>query len=143
MFTTGLVSGILAIVATIAGPGTPTPETTIPPVVWELVSIAESGKPAVEIADPSRYTLQFLADGNLAARVDCNRGRAGYTAAGGVLSLTGLATTRMLCALDSQDAPFMRVLQDVTAYQLDPRGYLVLSGETGELQLRPAPTAAF
>ena len=43
------------------------------------------------IADPSRYTVQFLPEGRLLARLDCNQGRGGYTAAEGVLTLTPLA----------------------------------------------------
>jgi heat shock protein HslJ len=118
---------------------TPTPsDSAIPAVVWELVEYAESGGEPVAIDDPMRYTLQFLAEGELLARVDCNQGQSGYTAADGVLTVTPMATTRMACAPGSQDTVFLRLLLATTAYEFDADGLLRLSGDMGELHLRPA-----
>ena len=53
-----LIPGLLAV------PATPTPVASgIPPVVWELVSFTEPTSAPVTIADPTRYTVQFLPDG--------------------------------------------------------------------------------
>ena len=90
------------------------------------------------IADPTRYTLQFLAEGELLAGVDCNPGHGGYTAADGVLTVTPMATTRMACAPGSHDTVFLSLLLAATAFRFDADGRLRLSGDMGELHLRPA-----
>ena len=118
---------------------TPTPsDAAIPPVVWELVEYTERGGEPVAIDDPTRYTLQFLAEGELLARVDCNQGHGGYTAADGVLTVTPMATTRMACPPGSVDTVFLRLLLAATAFGFDADGRLRLRGDMGELHLRPA-----
>jgi para-nitrobenzyl esterase len=117
-------------------------ETAIPPVVWELVELTELGGAPVAIADPSRYRLQFLPEGELIARLDCNRGRGSYIAADGVLTVTPLAITRMLCPPDSHDATFRRLLHATTSYGFDADGFLLLSGDEGVLRLRPGAAEA-
>lgn len=113
----------------------------IPPVVWQLVGFMETDGAPVEIADPSRYTLQFLPAGRVAARVDCNQGSGGYTAADGVLTLTPMAVTLKLCFGESQAAPFQRLLAKATSYRFDPEeGFLLLRGDAGVLRLQPALT---
>ena len=94
------------------------------------------------IADPSRYTVQFLPDGRLLARLDCNHGRGGYTAAEGVLALTPLARRpRMRCPPDSAATRFQTILARARRrMRSTPDGLLLLRGDTGSLQLRPVLT---
>ena len=89
------------------------------------------------IDDPTRYTLQFLAEGELLARVDCNQGHGGYTAADGVLTVTPMATTRMACRAGVADTVFLRLLLAATAYEFDADGRLRLRGGHGGAA--PAP----
>ena len=128
-----LIPGLLAVLAT------PTPvAATIPPVVWELVSFTEPTSAPVTIADPTRYTVQFLPEGELRARLDCNQGRGGYTAADGVLTLTPLALTTAICPPDSSATTVQRLLARATSYRFDPEvGGLLLRGEDGVVQLQP------
>ncbi len=128
-----LLPGLLAAQATAV------PEATgIPPLIWELVSFTEPTSAPVTIADPTRYTVQFLPAGDLRVRLDCNQGRGGYTAADGVLTLTPLALTTALCPPDSSDTTVQRLLAQATAYRFDPEvGGLLLRGEDGVLQLQP------
>jgi heat shock protein HslJ len=120
---------------------TPTPaEPAIPPLVWELVAWTGADGAKTEIQDPSRYTVQFLPDGQLLAKFDCNQGGGGYTASEGQLELTPMRTTLMLCEPDSQGKTFQVILQSATSYELDPDGFLLLRGDKGELRLRPALT---
>jgi heat shock protein HslJ len=37
----------------------------------------------ISVSDPDRYTIRFLADGQLQARFDCNRGGGSYTISAG------------------------------------------------------------
>ena len=130
-----LLPGLLAVLAT------PTPvAATIPPVVWELVSFTEPTSAPVTIADPTLYTVQFLPDGELVARLDCNHGRGGYTASQGRLALTALRATRMRCPSASAAMRFQTILQGATSYAFDPDGLLLLHGDTGSLRLRPVLT---
>ena len=101
-------------------------------MIWQLVGFTETNAGPVTIADPSRYTVQFLPEGLLLARFDCNQGRGGYTAADGVLTLTPMAVTTAMCPPDSQDLAFQRLLGQATGYRFDPEvGHLVLRGEAG------------
>jgi heat shock protein HslJ len=104
-------------------------EIAIPPVIWEMVSFTESQRAPVTIPDPWRYTVQFLPEGRLLARLDCNQGSGGYTAAAGVLTLTPLAVTAAMCPPDSADTTFQRLLTQATSYRFDPEvGALLLRG---------------
>jgi len=66
--------------------------------IWELVQFQSSdGKTLIPI-DKSRYQLVFQADGNIAVRVDCNRGRGTWkSAARNQLEFGPLALTKMGC----------------------------------------------
>jgi heat shock protein HslJ len=117
-----------------------TADVSIPPVVWELVGYAATDASPMEVAEPARYTLQFLPEGRLVARLDCNQGSGGYTPADGVLTLTPMAATLKLCLPNSQVNDFGRLLHATTSYRFDPDGHLLLRGEDGVLRLQPALT---
>jgi heat shock protein HslJ len=118
-------------------PATPTAtETSIPPVVWELVSLTAANGFHADIEDSSRYTVQFLPDGRLTAKLDCNQGSGGFTATDGVLEIEQMISTLALCDADSNGHNFQFVLQGATKYAFDPDGFLLLSGEEGDLKLR-------
>jgi heat shock protein HslJ len=103
--------------------------TAIPPVIWELVSFSEPDRVPVTITDPSLYTVQFLPDGRLLARLDCHHGRGRYTAAAGTLALWPLAVTAASCPPDSEDITFQHLLAQATSYRFDPEvGALLLRG---------------
>jgi heat shock protein HslJ len=135
------LASLLLIPSVVAGPATPTATASgIPPVIWEMVSFSEMDNVPVTIADPARYTVQFLPDGRLLTRLDCNHGRGGYTASAGVLALTPLAVTKATCPPDSEDTRFQTILESATSYAFDPDGLLLLNGGKGSLHLRPALT---
>ena len=135
------LASLLLVPSMVVGPATPTATASgIPPVIWELVSFSEPESGPVTIADPSRYTVQFLPEGRLLARLDCNQGSAGYTAAAGVLTLTPLAVTTAICPPDSEDPRVQTILESATSYAFDPDGLLLLHGDNGSLHLRPALT---
>lgn len=135
----GLIAALLLpLGAVFAQPATDPAQPPIPPIVWELVEYTEAGGPSIPIADPSRYTLQFLADGVLVAGLDCNHGGGSYTAANGVISVSPLMSTLIGCPSDSQVEPFVRLLEAAATYQIDADGLLVLHGPEGELRLRPS-----
>jgi heat shock protein HslJ len=143
MLTTGAEILLFFVFAFPAAQATPTaPGPGIPPHVWQLVALTGTDGVAVAIDDPTRYTVQFLPEGRLAAKLDCNRGGAGFTAADGVLEVSVMATTLALCEPGSHGETFGRILQYATSYEIDADGYLWLRGDEGVLQLRPAFSAA-
>jgi heat shock protein HslJ len=130
---------LLLLPSLVAGPATPTATTSgIPPVIWELVRFRERDRVPVTITEPSRYTVQFLPAGRLLARLDCHHGRGSYTAAAGVLALTPLMLTTAVCSPDAADPRVQTILARATSYAFDPDGGLLLHGDHGSLQLRPA-----
>ena len=86
-------------------------------VEWQLVSIQPTGQPAVTVADPTRYTVRFGADGSVSARVDCNRCAGRYQVDGPALTINPvLACTRAACALPSLESQFTEALTSVSSY---------------------------
>jgi heat shock protein HslJ len=141
------VAGIALLAALLAATplaqATPTPpgDAEIPPVVWEMVTFAEADADPVDVAEPERYTVQFLHEGELAIGADCNSGGATYTAEDGTLEISPIRTTLMGCPPDSQADPFLILLESATTFAFDDEGLLVLSGPEGTLSLRPSLTA--
>src|SRR4051812_7774467 len=92
----------LALFIAPVAPGTPTAtESSIPPVVWELVSLTGANGFHADIEDSSRYTLQFLPEGRMAAKLDCNQGSAGFSASDGTIEIGQMMSTLALCDADS------------------------------------------
>ena len=106
--------------------------------LWQLVTLTGTDGVAVAIDDPTRYTVQFLPEGRLTAKLDCNQGSAGFTASEGVLEVSVMAATLALCEPGSHGDTFGRILQYATSYDIDADGILWLRGDEGVLQLRPA-----
>lgn len=87
--------------------------------VWGWTRTEYGNDTVVEAADPSRYTLTFEGDDNLAVLLDCNRGRGTYTLDGSSLSFGPIASTRMACPGDSQADRFAQDLENVVSFVLD------------------------
>jgi heat shock protein HslJ len=69
-----------------------------------------AGTQALAVADPSRYTITFAADGTASIKADCNMVTAQYTVAGQALTIIPGASTMALCPEDSQDQVFVQQL---------------------------------
>jgi len=84
--------------------------------------------------DPSKYTLEFLADGALLVQADCNRGRGTYRLVGKLLLLESIVTTLMGCPPGSLDTKFLEQVNSVDGYRRE--------GANLVLTLRVAPGLA-
>ena len=104
----------------------------IPPLVWQLTVFPGAG--AIE---PGRYTVQFVPDGTVAIRADCNWVLGTWSGGNGVLDITVTQTTVAGCPSDSLEEPFVQALDAATAYALDATMGLTLTGPTGEMRLSP------
>lgn len=106
---------------------------------WQETQFATRGRVAPDA--PERYTLEFLVDGRVQLRADCNRGSARYEAAAHRrLMLAPAATTKIGCPPGSQDGEFLRQLVQVDAYRF-AEGNLVLTLKVDAGSMRFVPLA--
>jgi heat shock protein HslJ len=109
-----------------------TSAAAIPPIVWNLIAFPGVG----QINEPGRYTVQFLQDGQVSARADCNWVAGLWTVSGGALDVTITQSTLAGCPEDSLEQPFTMALHEATSYTLD--GFLLtVSGPSGTMQFAP------
>lgn len=84
---------------------------------WELVRIQSMDDRSWSPEDPSRYTLTFEPDGTAYMRLDCNRGRAGWSSEQpGRLEFGLLASTRALCQDDGLSERYAMQFEWVRSY---------------------------
>lgn len=116
---------------------TPAPtRSIIPPIVWQAIAITDRAGATTEIADPDRYTAQFLPDGALLIKADCNRGRSTYEIVDGKLTVQPGISTLALCPPQSHDLAFKAALSGATGFAFDDEGLLLLTGSDGDLTLQ-------
>jgi para-nitrobenzyl esterase len=69
---------------------------------WQLVRFVGGDDRVLTPDDPSKYTIEFGADGRVGVRLDCNRGGATWKVTpAGQLELGPLALTRAACPAES------------------------------------------
>jgi heat shock protein HslJ len=113
----------------------PPPETpmAIPPLVWQLTAFPGIAAPI----EPGSYTVQFVPDGTVAIRADCNWVLGTWTGGNGVIDITVTQTTVAGCPADSLEEPFVQALDLATTYGLDATMGLTLIGPAGEMGFSP------
>ncbi len=84
-------------------------------VVWQWHGTT-TPKEEIKVNDPSRYTIQFNADGTAKIKNDCNNVLATYTTDGQKITLKLGPTTLMACPPDTQDALFAQQLSAASIY---------------------------
>lgn len=106
---------------------------------WQLAEIHTSGS-TTTLTPPlqARHSLAFGPDGVLTMQLDCNRGRATWTAGkprngAGALTIGPVASTRMLCPEPSFGSQLASLAEAKTyALTMDRRELVI---ETGSLRL--------
>lgn len=94
----------------------------------------------INAAQPENYTLDFLSDGKVNVRADCNTGSGSYKALAGNLTFSGIVTTLMGCSPGSQDRKFLDGLNSARTFRIQGETMLVdLSAESGTMQFARAP----
>ncbi len=106
--------------------------------VWQLEMARYPNGDAVEIDEPSKYTLEFTNDGRLTLRADCNVGGGRYARSNDRLTLQMGRLTRAACPPDSWADNYLRDLAKVASYRLES-GQLYLDLNNGEGTLVFAP----
>ena len=96
---------------------------------WVVEDINRSG-----VIDNSRLTLVFGEDGRVSGSTNCNGLSGLYTADGGTITFTPLATTRRAClgeGLMMQERKYMSALGGEMAWTITADGALELTGDEG------------
>jgi heat shock protein HslJ len=98
---------------------------------WQLVQIHNADGTSVRPDDPSKYTLEFEADGSLVARLNCNRGHGTWKSTSpGQIELGVMAVTMAACLPPSLDTRMAKDLGAVHSYAIE-NGHLHLNLSTG------------
>jgi heat shock protein HslJ len=113
---------------------------------WRLVKIMSMDDSVHEPDDPSKYTLDFRADGTAAILADCNRGTGTWTSASAAqLQFGPIAATKALCPPGSLSEWYLAQFQWVRSYVME-NGHLYLAtmadGSIIELAPMELPLAA-
>ena len=91
-------------------------ETQLTNTVWQLEQIQYSDDKLLEPASVGDYTIEFMEDGQLSIRADCNRAMGSFTEAGGSLSIELGPTTLAACPPESIDQDYLQALQGASTY---------------------------
>jgi heat shock protein HslJ len=129
---------------------TPTPEPTPTPapppdarligVVWKWFEFANP-KDTTTVADPSRYTVEFMSDGTVSILADCNQASGRFTAHEGSISIVIGPMTMAMCPPGSLSDEFVRALGEVAIYSFAGEALLLdLPMDSGTLKLAANPT---
>jgi len=94
---------------------------------WQLVKFQGGDDTVLRPDDKSKYTLAFTEDGNVNARIDCNRGRGAWKSSGkGQLEFGPMAVTRAMCPPGSMHDHVVKQLPYIRSYVIKD-GHLLLS----------------
>ena len=109
---------------------------------WRLRSVTPRGGSTVTVSSdgPTRYSVRFEPDGDIALRVDCNGCGGHYQLDGASLTAGPFACTLVLCAGDGAGSEFVDVLDGRSSLEREGRR-LTVSSDRGravfELQAVP------
>jgi para-nitrobenzyl esterase len=106
---------------------------------WQLVVFRGGAGEVVKPDDGLKYTLAFDASGQVAARIDCNRGRGAWMSTGpGHIELGPLALTRAFCPPESLHDRIVRQWSSVRSYLIrDGHLFLGLIADGGVYEFAP------
>ncbi|MBX3012741.1 MAG: YbaY family lipoprotein [Caldilineaceae bacterium] len=124
-----------AVVGTDVPPPT---EAELTDILWQWQQSELSDGTVITVTDPTRYTLHFLADGNVQLQADCNRGQGSYAVTGESLTFMPIAVTLMACLPESQDSLFMQQISTVSTYQIDGDTLWLTLQEGGKMHFAAA-----
>ena len=112
--------------------GKPSSEANIKTGVWQLVAIQRSGAADTTVAPEPPYTIEFgAADGRVSGQAHCNRHTGQYELRqSGGITITGGASTRMMCFGESIADEFLKTLGTITRYETRD-GKLILFSSDG------------
>jgi para-nitrobenzyl esterase len=123
-----------------AKPAEQLPAPSLAGTSWQLVQFQGGDDTVLRPDDGSKYTLSFVGDGRLSARVDCNRGSGTWKSSEpGRLEFGPMAITRAFCPPPSLHDQILRQLPHVRSYVVrDGHLFLSLMADGGIFEFEPA-----
>jgi heat shock protein HslJ len=105
---------------------------TITNIIWKWEEFQEMNDNSIIVDDPELYTLEFLPDGQVNVKADCNNAGGTYAVDGSQLTIEITTTTMAMCPPDSLSEEYLRLLNDVVSYILeDGNLFLAIKFDTG------------
>jgi heat shock protein HslJ len=108
-------------------------------VVWRWEEFLEANGNAIIVPDPDSYTLEFLADGRVNIKADCNTVQGSYSVQGNQLTIELGPTTLAACPPGSLENEYLQTLQDVVSYMMDgDKLALAIKYDSGVMKFAPS-----
>ena len=111
--------------------------TTLPGIVgvtWKWEKLKGTDGRSIVVDQPEHYTVEFLVDGKVSIRADCNRGSGTYKVDESSLSVSIMVLTRAACPPESLSDGYVRDLNRVASYALqDGKLHLGLKDNSGTM----------
>jgi len=106
---------------------------------WQLVKFQGGDGTTLAPDDRTKYTIEFLSDGAVAMRIDCNRARGAWKSPGpSQLALGPLAVTRVLCPPGSLHDRIVKDVSYVRSYVIrNGHLFLALMADGGVYEFEP------
>jgi len=124
-------------------PSAASPSSGLAGTSWQLVKFESSDDTTLTPDDRAKYTIEFAADGELIARIDCNRGRGTWNTSGpSQLGFGPLALTRAQCAPGSLHDQIVKQWSNIRSYVIrDGHLFLALKADGGIYEFEPSPAS--
>jgi heat shock protein HslJ len=101
--------------------------TKLENTVWRWQS-SESATGKMTVEKPENYQLEFMTDGKIRVKADCNNGGGSYTTEDNNISFVRIFTTKKFCGEKSLDASFLRGLESARSFRVEGNN-LSIGGE--------------
>ncbi len=92
--------------------------------IWRWQS-SESAMGKTTVDKPENYQIEFMADGKIGVKADCNGGGGSYTTTGANISFARIFTTKMFCGEKSLDNRFLQGFESARTYRIEGNNLLI------------------
>ncbi|MDQ3748794.1 MAG: META domain-containing protein [Acidobacteriota bacterium] len=107
---------------------------TLNNTVWRWQS-SESATGKITVDKPENYQLEFMANGKIRVKADCNTGGGSYMTEDNNISFVRIFTTKMFCGEKSLDSRFMQGLESARSFRVEGNNLLIGGeGENGTMK---------
>jgi heat shock protein HslJ len=108
-------------------------------ITWEWQGSLYNNDTNSTPEEPNRYSIQFMDDGTISIKADCNMVLGTYSLNGNQITIETGISTLAACPPDSLDSEFLRDLTAASLYFFDgDQLYIDLKFDTGTMQFSPA-----
>ena len=112
-------------------------------VVWQWRETLGNDDSLLTVPDPASYTLEFLPDGMVAVKADCNQAGGDYTVVESSLAITITTTTLAACPPESLSDAYLSQLNAAGTYIMDQGNLIInLIADAGNMKFVPGSVPA-